>query len=466
MAIEGLFRNSEPAFGIRGIHLDLKGVPPTPERLLSLLGLFADARYNAVMVEWEDTFPWTVDERFRSETAYTPDVVARFHAVAGDLGLEIIPAIQCLGHMETPLSTPGYEHLREVPYRCDGLNPLAPGARELVERMVDDVLALTPKLRYFHIGGDEACTFGTHPETRQYIQRHGAGALYLHHIEPILDMLKARNIRPILWHDMMVNWDSASLRKLSAKADLLVWGYQEHPDVAAHRHYNSSHIERFKEHGFTLWAGPSYKGGDGQNVDLPNVVNRQANALAWVEVGRRYGFAGVVATGWSRSSTHHVQRAPIDAALDSLMNLGVILHDGEPPAGGLDACVEALHAVGEGERFERCRAAMRKLTEFRQEAWTFVSRLHEQVAMESRENRRVRSGVDVRILEHLKKMLDGCRVLESETHAAFAGLVDPIWIDRYLHERVDAIRDEVHALDDCVRRINPQGHEALFGKGG
>ncbi|MHB1155916.1 MAG: hypothetical protein ACYC26_03650 [Phycisphaerales bacterium] len=64
------FTAASAAFTLRGVHLDLKGVPPTFERLLSLLDVFAAARYNVLLVEWEDSFPWTVDLRFRSETAY------------------------------------------------------------------------------------------------------------------------------------------------------------------------------------------------------------------------------------------------------------------------------------------------------------------------------------------------------------------------------------------------------------
>lgn len=159
MDIEALFRERKPVLPQRGVHLDLKGLPPTPERMVGLLKLFAAMRYNVVLVEWEDSFPWTVDGRFRSPTAYTPEDVARFVATAADLGLELIPLVQCLGHMETPLSVPGYEPLRELSDNESGLNPLAAGAQELIQRMVDDVLALMPGVRHFHLGGDEARTF-------------------------------------------------------------------------------------------------------------------------------------------------------------------------------------------------------------------------------------------------------------------------------------------------------------------
>src|SRR5690349_3888505 len=109
---------------IIAVHLDLKGVPPTFGRLLELLPIFAAAGYNAILVEWEDMFPWVMDKRFRNETAYTADEVRRFHAEAARHKLEIIPLVQCLGHMETPLQFPEYAHLREVPHKSDVLNPL------------------------------------------------------------------------------------------------------------------------------------------------------------------------------------------------------------------------------------------------------------------------------------------------------------------------------------------------------
>ncbi|MBA4388742.1 MAG: hypothetical protein C0404_12225, partial [Verrucomicrobia bacterium] len=266
MGSRKLFAKSKPVIPVRALHLDLKGVPPTPGRLVELLRIARLARYNAILVEWEDSFPWTVDERFRSETAYTPSQLKKFFGAAKKLGIEVIPLVQCLGHMETPLSIGHYKSLREIPYRSDVMNPLAKGARELVEKMVDDVLAISPKPKWFHLGGDEAWSFGTHPDTKAYIAKHGKGALYLHHVEPILDKLNARGIRPILWHDMMREWDGAALEKLAKKADLCVWGYQGHP-FSWHKHVNKEMVENFRKHGITMWGGTAHKGADGHNVD-------------------------------------------------------------------------------------------------------------------------------------------------------------------------------------------------------
>ncbi|MDP6490418.1 MAG: family 20 glycosylhydrolase [Kiritimatiellia bacterium] len=449
MPFDTLFPAATPAIPQRGVHLDLKGVPPTAERLLSLLDLFAAARYNVVLVEWEDSFPWTVDERFRSPTAYTAAEVTAFCEKAAALGLELIPLVQCLGHMETPLSVPGYEKLREIPDFEAGLNPLAPGARDLIQGMVDDVLTLMPGVKHFHLGGDEARTFGQNPETRAYVEEHGKGALYLHHVEPILDNLKARDIRPILWHDMMIDWDSAALRALAAKCDLMPWVYGGDP-AAAGAHCNRAIIERFSEHGFTLWGGAAYKGAEGYDADIPDVALHVENALAWVAVAREYDFVGVVATAWSRYAVDTVQCNPIDSSLDALLSVAVILHEGELPAGGVATCVAALAGVGEKDRFDACRQAMEKLAALRREGWEKVQHARQVMVLAKAQPLRTSAGnpkLGLHALTRLGELVEQAEAVAEETRAAFAGLISEIWINEYLDTRLQPLRDELTLLN-------------------
>ncbi len=448
MTTNGLFQSPQPALPKRGVHLDLKGLPPTAGRMIELLRLFAAARYNVVLVEWEDSFPWTVDERFRSPTAYTPDDVVRFVKTAAELGLELIPLVQCLGHMENPLSVKGYEPLRELPDIEAGLNPLAPGARELIQSMVDDVLKLMPGAKHFHLGGDEARTFGQAPETKAYVEKYGKGKLYLHHVEPILDALNRRGVRPILWHDMMVDWDSDALRALAAKCDLMPWGYHAHPDRTNH-HFKTENIKRFNEHGFTLWGGTAYKGAEGYDADLPDNRLHTDNALAWVEVGQRFDFAGVIATAWSRYATDTIQCNPIDACLDSLLNVAVILHDGAEPVGGVAVCVEALDTVGEMQRFLACRAVMSDLARLRKEGWEMVQQSRQVSVLGKTDPRRTSARnlqLGLHALTGLNNVVRNLEKVVSEVRNCFDGLVDPLWIEEYLATRVEPLRMELGLL--------------------
>lgn len=443
-----VFQRNEPVIGIRGVHLDLKGVPPTADRLLSLLDVFSAARFNAVVVEWEDMFPWTCDKRFRCETAYTPEEVRRFCGRARELGIEVIPLVQCLGHMETPLKFPEYAHLREVPGESGVLNPLAPGARELVERMVADVLALLPEVKHFHLGGDEAWSFGTHPDTKAYIEKHGKGALYMHHIEPLLDDLLALGVRPILWHDMMVEWDSAALDNLKSKTDLCVWGYQGRPEtVEPRRHYHISNIEKFQEHGITMWAGTAYKGADGSDSELPNIANRVENETAWAEVASRFTMKGAIATAWSRYSAMVTPVEPIDACLDSLVLAGVILHDGKPPEDWVAACEEVLREIGELERFKACRDSMAELSRAKHYAWERVRQVRQNITCAKLDPSRSDEMPVRKAFAGLKRHVERMETRATNAMRDFAGLVPDIWIERFWGDRIGALKGEVQDIE-------------------
>jgi len=454
MTFDKLFSKEKPVIAKRGVHMHLTGLPPTADRFVQLLKVFAAARYNVVLVEWEDSFPWTVEKRFRSSTAYTPDDIRRFQKTANDLGLELIPLVQCLGHMETPLSTPGYEHLREVPNNSSGLNPLNPKARELVQGMVNDVLTLMPGVKHFHLGGDEARTLGQNADTRAYIEKHGKGALYLQHVEPILDNLNKRNIRSILWHDMMIDWDSKALRSLAAKCDLMTWGYSGNPDTTKH-HYNTKYIKRFHEHGIVQWGATAYKGCEGgtperHTADRPVLSERVENAEAWVEIAQRFELTGIVATAWSRWSVDTLQCVPIDAALDSLVAVGVILHDGKLPAGGVQACIDALGELGEKERFEACRKAMERLTGVRRGGWQKVQQVREQLALCRIDPRRTSARNKVqglKGLQHLHWIVKKSERVADEVRRSFDGLVAPVWIEEYISTRLSPLKDELDALN-------------------
>lgn len=448
MRPDRIFGSSKPCFEKRGIHMDLKGVPATANRMVELLRLFAAMRYNVVLIECEDSFPWTVDKRFRSPTAYTPEDIARFVKTAKELGLELIPLVQCLGHMENPLSVEGYEHLREIPEIEAGLNPLATGARDLIQDMVDDLLALMPDTKYFHLGGDEARTFGKNPETRAYIEKHGKGALYMHHVEPILDSLNARGIRPILWHDMMIDWDGDALLALAGKADLMVWVYGGDPESFGN-HCNREMLQRFTEHGITLWGAAAYKGAEGYDADLPDVPLHAETAEAWVKTGRDFDFAGVVATAWSRYAVDTIQCTPIDGSLDSAFMVAATLYDGNPPERGVETCLTVLEGLGERERFEACRAAMETLSRLRKAGWESVQHAR-QVAYLARTEPRRTSAANPRLglwgIVRLHEIVGKLDEVAAEVRNAFNELIDPIWLAEYLGTRIEPLREELDSV--------------------
>ncbi|MEK6796547.1 MAG: family 20 glycosylhydrolase [Spirochaetota bacterium] len=436
---------------VRCFHLDLKGLPPTAKRLMKLLDLLHAAKYNAILVEWEDMFPWTVDERFRCETAYSIAEVKRFAAKAKRLGIELIPLVQCLGHMEMVLRHKRYARMQEVAGQNDAINPLAPGAADLIRDMVRDVLSVIPDVRYFHLGGDEAWTFGTHKDTRAYIKKHGASALYIDCLKPLLSELNGRGIRPILWHDMMVDWDANALRTLGTLADLCVWGYSPydrkkrpwlHPLVKGDTPnpwpiiaggvgaVTERLIKHFQANGITLWGASAFKSMEHRE----DADERKENCLLWAQIAERYGMTGVVATGWSRNNSNELQRTPIDSNLDLLVYAGLVMAGHRKDA--YKDAERVLKRAGEWKRFSDSSGATRRMDIMRIESWKKIQMLWEYAAEAKIDPARRENVVAVKNLGYLDSQIASMKQFAAMFTKASAGSMFPVWAKRYTDARI------------------------------
>lgn len=449
-----LFQKEKPAFSIRVIHLDLKGLPPTPKRLLELLDILAELRYNTILVEWENMFPWTVDSEFRSPKYYTPKQLDGFYKKAKELKIELIPLVQTIGHMETFLSPPKYKHLRECPDKSDVINPLAKGSKSFIESLVNDVLKQMPHINHFHLGGDEAWTFGTNPMTKDFIKINGKSQLFLDHIESIIDLLSTHNIRPIMWHDMVRQCDISSLERIKEKVDIMIWGYHEHPDRTT-SHYNTNTIKFLHDCGFTLWGATAYKGADGDTSDVPNLRRRYKNASAWVSKGKQFSFKGLVATGWSRYSTNRPQNEPIDAALDSLANIATLFHDGVLPYKKTsNLCIEALGEIKQASCFKTVKKALQQLSQTRRALWDHLNSLCEQIAIEKLYPKRRTSKTSTLLLSVAPEKRQALDDAAKQVKEVLKGLVDEIHIEEYLSVRLNAIDNITDYLSSEIALLN------------
>lgn len=446
-----LFKQDKPVIPVRGIHLDLKGLPPTFARLMELVRLFEALRLNAIVVEWEDAFPWMCDVRLRSQTAYTPEQIREFAAECASREIEIIPLVQCMGHAENVLSKPGYEALREVSHRTDVFHPLHPDSPALVRRLIHDVLALLPEVRRFHLGGDEAYTLGQHEKSKAFAAKHGMAQLYLQQVEPIIADLEARGIRPLLWHDELVAWAHEDLVRLSSRVDLVVWGYSGSPSDPDTYHYRLPHVEKLASAGYELWAASSYKGADGANANRPNPLARQISTQGWVDLHTSFHWKGMIATGWSRYASGRIQVTPIEAALDTLVLTALFLHDGSLPEAPLSLSEAWLDAYGEGAAFRRCKTAMEHLTRHTDKAWDWIRQLEEQAANLELEPKRAHSGFEETIIDLLEGEFKALQQVALQVEYCLHGRIPEPWAKYYNLSRVRPIEVAIARLKTTLR---------------
>ena len=443
--------SKRPSFQLRAVHLDLKGTPPKPKQLIQLLTLFARAKYNVVLVEWENMFPWN-DKQFRASNAYTLTEINEFLKVAKYLGLEIIPLVQTLGHMETFLAPPKYKHLRERPDRCDVLNPLAKGAQQFAQSIINEIIEKMPDIKHIHIGGDEAWTFGTHPETKQYIKMNGKADLYLYHMLPLLNKIIETGVRPMIWHDMIQQYDTKHLTCLKNRTDVAIWGYADSPYDTKH-HYNLNVIQKFCKLGFNVWGATAYKGAEGSTSDLPNIFKRRTNALAWVQVGKACNFKGMIATAWGRYSALWPQCEPIYGALDSLLYIGMLIYNGKMPKCDIEDCRTSLKGMPEALLFSSTYDALKELSQARKLAWEQLWWITHQVALEKYDAKFRSSEAGTLLIESMDPILASVEKACKQTRKILVKSIDAALVDEYLTVRIDALRLAFDKLKNDVYDI-------------
>lgn len=453
-----LFSEISPAVPLRGVHLDLKGFVPSFPRLLELLRLFSHLRFDMVLVEWEDCFPWSCDPRLCAPHGFSRKQILKFSEVCTELGLEIVPLVQSLGHSENVLRLPGNEGLREMPHRTDVFHPLAKGAPEVVAAMVADVLELLPKVRYFHLGGDEAYTLGLNPASQSYIEKNGIAALYLRQLEASFRLLEEKGIRPMLWHDEVAQWDPDQVRCLTERVDFVVWGYTGDPRDEKTYHHRLPQIKKLYALGATLWGATAYKGADGPSASLPDTLARANATVGWAALTPNFDLKGVWATGWSRYASGRIQVAPIDGALDSLAYTALVFHNGRPPENGLSDCLALLDEAGEGEAFRECQATLRRFSELLDRSWDWIRQLEEQAVNLELEPHRADSGIEEIIFNLLDKDLQQVEVVGQELECFLESKVAAPLPEYFWQSRFRAV---TQAANQVRERIAFQAQETL-----
>lgn len=321
-----MFTRKTPFISNRGVHLDLKGMPPTPSRLLEILDILKKLRVNILLAEYNGMYPWS-NKSYRFKTHYSLKNIKDFLVKAEDSGIKVIPLIQSLGHMEMILGLPENRKYRERKNNPAELCPLKNKAIDLVKNMIDEIFSThAGKVEYFHLGGDEAWNFGSCRKCRKFINENSKSELFLFYYESLLNKVTAAGVRPMLWADMMREWPLNDLKEIGKKTDLIEWSYSTAPFAR----YRSGIIpENYKKAGIQLWGASAFKGADGSMANRPDLNNRIENNSIWTAAARQYSLKGIIATGWSRYSDYTAQCESLEASLDALILCASVMWDGK-----------------------------------------------------------------------------------------------------------------------------------------
>jgi hypothetical protein len=349
---------------ILAYHMDLTRAMWTVEYLLRMATRLRAWGFNAILLEIGDKFRFRNHPALAHPEAMHREELRQFVRDCEQMGIEVIPLCQTLGHAEQVLSKPQYARLREDPARADQYDPTSDEARRLILELCDELMDAAQPRRFFHVGGDETWQLGQSARCAPLVREIGKGGLYWRHMRPILEHVARRGLRPMLWADMvlshpellaelskhvvLVDWDYWSTGPRVEK--IVLWGGDDRAAGTLNRHVSWTeyrqlnepgfrrHLERFAvdeqttrdgsfvgfycahalaDAGFDLLTASAAR-SHGSSVALPRYGICLPNCFHSARVGRAKGL-GTIVTSWAVRHNHPELNLPAAFAAASAL---------------------------------------------------------------------------------------------------------------------------------------------------
>ena len=283
-----------------GMMLDMsRGGVMTVDAVKGMIDAQAALGLNLMMLYTEDTYP-VADYPYLGylRGRYTVDELRELDGYAASSGVELVPCIQTLAHLEQFLQWDS-----SAPLKDNDICLLAdePKVYDFIRAELESVSRLF-RSRRVHIGMDEAHGIGL----GRYYTLHGPTdrfALLTRHLTRVVDICRELGLHPIMWSDMFYRLGSAhndyydpdarvpeeTVARIPQVA-LCYWDYY-HQDEAFYAGMLEGHRRMGKEVVFAggLWTWSGF---------LPQVKRTEATAVPALRACLKAGVGTVLATLW------------------------------------------------------------------------------------------------------------------------------------------------------------------------
>ncbi len=191
--------SEERQFETTGAMIDVsRGIVYKKEAMLDIIEYMALMGMNMFMLYTEDTYKMEKYPMFGYlRGGYTLSELRQIDDYAYELGIEVIPCIQTLGHMERYLRWPEASDVRDTK---DVMLAGAEATYEFIEDMFKTMRSAFRSNR-IHIGMDEAIGVGT----GNYLKHNEPSTtkdIMAKHLERVCGLCEKYNYHPMIWSDM------------------------------------------------------------------------------------------------------------------------------------------------------------------------------------------------------------------------------------------------------------------------
>ena len=184
-------RNLEK-FRMRAAFLDLGRQMETVDFIKDYIDFIADSGLNTLCLYFEGRLKTPTTQALPDAESYSPEDVAAIAAKARTRGVEIIPALEVLGHAEQFFRDGRLRHLSEErdgdgrwggKAACGTFCPSRPEAKAFIARFLSEASALFPDARLVMVGLDEPWNMGFCKLCCARRKTEGFGGIFARHVD-------------------------------------------------------------------------------------------------------------------------------------------------------------------------------------------------------------------------------------------------------------------------------------------
>lgn len=278
-------------FRYRAFHLDMRAEVMTMDALKSLADELSKDGINAIIMEYEATFPFEGHATICNANAFTKEEVKDFVNHCSSVGIDVIPLQHCFGHCEHILRHDRYKNLRESSKDPSQVCPLKTNeAVPVFTEIFKEVAALHPS-QYFHIGADETYLLGSCKDCRKVDK----SKLFVDYINAMCLIVEKMGKTPVIWADIILKYPD-SLSELPENLVFVDWNYGWNPN-------RFGKLDNLFEQSVKMWGAGALRSHP-DNWYLTQWMKHFNNIATLVPFAREHGYEGMVQTSWSTSGTY------------------------------------------------------------------------------------------------------------------------------------------------------------------
>ncbi|NLK88390.1 MAG: family 20 glycosylhydrolase [Clostridiaceae bacterium] len=288
----------QPTFEARGFYHDVtRGKVPTLDTLKDLADRLSFYKINQLQLYFEHSFAfkkyseiWTDSDPITAEEILVLDEYCRKR------GIELVPSLSVFGHLYHVLLSGTFRHLNEyevlpdkpflwtdrmVHYTLDASDP---ESLAFAKELTDEFIPLFTSDK-FNICCDETFDLGL-GKNRALLDEIGRGKLYLFFVKSLIDHLKSRKKKVMMWGDTLLKYPQL-LGEIPDNVTILNWNYD--PEAS------EDGFRQISEAGLKQYVCP---GVQGWNRLINDMDNASKNIRSLTDYAVKYSALGILNTDW------------------------------------------------------------------------------------------------------------------------------------------------------------------------